>query len=308
MEAAPCSQYRSDAARDECFAYLDAQAAREWPVPSQARTVPTSFGPTFVRISGPDAAPRLVLLPGVATSSLMWAPNIAALSADYRTFAVDRIGDFGRSICTRPLRNFNDLVLWLAEVLDALQLHNVHLLGISYGGALAAEFARQFPARVRKLVLIAPGATVLGITGELMLRLMLATVSREHGLASLLRWLFADAAREHPEWFDATLEQLRLHMRSTRAAAPLPRVWTDAEWRQLTVPTLFLVGEHEKIYAATKVVEKLQRVAPEVRVDVVPGAGHDLTFLQAATINAKVLEFLREEAHAQQCAAATVAY
>src|SRR5947208_1980903 len=96
--------YRSEAARDLCFAYVDSQAARDWPIVSEERTVPTTYGPTFVRISGPTGAPPLVLIPGGASSSLMWAPNIRDLSSEYRTFAVDQIGDFGRSICTKPAR------------------------------------------------------------------------------------------------------------------------------------------------------------------------------------------------------------
>ena len=97
-----------EAARDLCFAYVDSQAAREWPIASEERTVPTTYGATFVRISGPTSAPPIVLLPGVATTSLMWAPNIQARSAEYHSFAVDQIGDFGRSVCTRPVQRLRD--------------------------------------------------------------------------------------------------------------------------------------------------------------------------------------------------------
>src|SRR5207302_8885780 len=97
MGPAPYFPYRSEAARQVCFAYLDSLAAREWPIASEQRFVPTTDGETFVRISGPEGAPPLVLLHGATATSLMWAPNIAALSAEYRTFAVDQIGEFGRS-------------------------------------------------------------------------------------------------------------------------------------------------------------------------------------------------------------------
>lgn len=178
METCAYSPYRSEAARDSCFAYLDSRAAREWPVASQERTVPTSYGPTFVRISGPTSGPPLVLLPGAATPSLMWAPNIQALSAEYHTFAVDQIGDFGRSICTQPLRRYNDLLAWLNEVFDGLELRGgVNLAGISFGGALAAEYALHFPGRLNKVVLLAPGATVLGLRAEFVLRLIFAAIA-----------------------------------------------------------------------------------------------------------------------------------
>ena len=87
--------YRSVAVRDSFFAYYDSLAARQWPVASEERMAPTSYGQTFVRITGPASAPPLVLLPGAVTTSLMWAPNIQALSKVCRTFAVDQIGITG---------------------------------------------------------------------------------------------------------------------------------------------------------------------------------------------------------------------
>src|SRR5438477_51895 len=75
--------------------------------------VPTTYGDTFVRTHGPTAAPPLVLLPGATATSVMWAPNIETLSTEYHTFAIDQIGDFGKSICTKPVRPMNDLTTWL---------------------------------------------------------------------------------------------------------------------------------------------------------------------------------------------------
>jgi pimeloyl-ACP methyl ester carboxylesterase len=70
---------------------------------------------------------------------------------------------------------------------------------------------------------------------------------------------------------------------------------TDTEWGSLRVPALFLAGENEVIYSAEKAVARLKRVAPEVTAEIIPGAGHDLTFAQAAMVNERILQFLREE-------------
>jgi pimeloyl-ACP methyl ester carboxylesterase len=75
---------------------------------------------------------------------------------------------------------------------------------------------------------------------------------------------------------------------------PLPPVLTDAEWGGLRVPALFLVGEHEVIYSAEKAVSRRKRVAPKVSAEIIPGAGHDLTFVQAAMVNQRILEFLKQ--------------
>jgi len=115
--------YRSAAVRDSVLAYYEALAARVWPAGWEERMAPTGYGETFVRtvrivrIRGPAGAPPLVLLPGAAATSLMWAPNIGTLSEGCRTYAVDQVGEAGRSTCTRPVRTLNDLLGWLNELL-----------------------------------------------------------------------------------------------------------------------------------------------------------------------------------------------
>jgi pimeloyl-ACP methyl ester carboxylesterase len=60
------------------------------------------------------------------------------------------------------------------------------------------------------------------------------------------------------------------------------------------MPILFMVGENEKIYAARKAVLRLQRVAPQITAEIIPGAGHDFTVVQADMVNRKVLDFLAQ--------------
>jgi pimeloyl-ACP methyl ester carboxylesterase len=63
--------------------------------------------------------------------------------------------------------------------------------------------------------------------------------------------------------------------------------------RGINVPTLFLVGENEKIYAAQEAVQRLSRVAPQIETAVIPDAGHDLTIVQAELVNRLVVAFLQ---------------
>jgi pimeloyl-ACP methyl ester carboxylesterase len=289
--------YRSEAAKQVCLQYLDSLAARQWPVDSEKRIVPTRFGGTFVRISGPVDAPPLVLLHGAASTSLMWAPNIKALSAEYRTFAVDQIGEFGRSICTTPVQCLDDLMTWLNELFDGLGLRNgVNLMGISYGGALTAQYALRFPERLNRALLLAPGMTVLRVTNEFIVRTALIMLSSRWFLPRYLRWIFPVMAREDPKWVDGVIEQSFLNFRNLQPRKIIiPPVLSDAEWRGLRVPVLFLVGEHERIYSPEKAVQRLKRVAPQVRADTIPGAGHDLTVARADLVNQKILEYLKQE-------------
>ena len=294
METSTYDPYLSAEARDFCFAYLDSLAATQWPGPAEERKAPTSFGSTFVRVSGPPAAPPVLLLHGAASTSLMWAPNVEALSKNYRVFAVDQIGEFGKSLCLKPVASFDHLLAWLDELLTALELPaGVSLVGVSYGGALAVQYALHFPHRLRAIVPLAPANTVLRVKAEFWARLLMVTFARRWGLRSFLRWIFADMQRQNPEWVDAVFDQLLVNMQNLQRRRPvIPPVLTDAEWRSLTVPTLFLMGDRDVIYSARKAVRRLKQVAPQVTAEIVPGAGHDFTVAHAAAVNQRILQFL----------------
>jgi pimeloyl-ACP methyl ester carboxylesterase len=297
MTTADCYPYRTAAARDLCVRYLDVLTARQWPIFSEERMVPTKFGATFVRLSGPRTAPAVVLLHGAGGTSLMWAPNVEALSTECRTIAVDQIGEYGRSVCARPVQSMEDLMVWLDELIEGLEPRGrVSLVGMSYGGALAAQYALHSPERLDRVVLLAPAVTVLRPPIEFWARLIALAIARERGLRSFFRWVFADMARTDPQWIDETVEQLTLNMRSIqRHRVPMPRVLTDLEWGSLRPPVLFLAGENEVIYSAEKAVRRLKRVAPQVTAEMIPGAGHDLTFVQAPLVNERILRFLKEQ-------------
>ena len=140
-------------------AYLAAYdaAMKSWPVPYEEFDVPSRFGTTHVIASGPMTAPPLVLLHGYMATSTMWSPNIAAFSRDHRVYAVDVMGQPGKSVPGEPIRTVADFVSWLTAILDALHVDRVSLVGQSFGGWLALNYAIAAPQRLLKLVLLSPG-------------------------------------------------------------------------------------------------------------------------------------------------------
>lgn len=60
----------------------------------------------------------------------------------------------------------------------------------------------------------------------------------------------------------------------------------------LHVPSLYLVGENEKVYSARKALERLNRVAPQIKTGLIPQAGHDLWIVQAELVTSTILDFL----------------
>src|SRR5512138_3395967 len=113
--------FLSATAKAEYLAHNN-ERAKAWPVPCECSTVETPHGRTFLRVSGPRAAPPLILLPGGATHSLMWIPAVAGLAGRFRIYAIDSILDVGRSANTIPIKTVEDLMGWLDGLIDALEL------------------------------------------------------------------------------------------------------------------------------------------------------------------------------------------
>ncbi|MCK4790966.1 MAG: alpha/beta hydrolase [Desulfobacteraceae bacterium] len=291
--------FRSKKAKETYLTYYD-EYAKRWPIASEYKLVKTSFGQTFVRVSGPKDGPPLVLLPGDSENSLAWTPQIAALSVDYRTYALDHIFDNGRSIYTRPMKKPSDFVQWLDELFTALELDNINLMGFSYGGWQASLYALSFPQRLNKLILLAPAATVLSGRLEVLVRGMLYYFIPTHFIVQrYLYWYNADSVRKDEtsrEAIDNMVTELLLSTKcfKRRRFVP-PTVLTNKDWQNLKVPTLFLVGENEVTYSAQKAIRHLNKVAPKVKTVITPDAGHDLAIVKTEWVNNEVLKFLTNQ-------------
>jgi len=290
--------FKSAAKRDRYLAHYDARA-ENWPVPSREMVVDTSWGETFVRISGPEDGPPLVLLPGANATGLMYEPNIAAWAERYRVYAVDNVFDFGRSVYIRNLTTPADFVDWLDELLVRLEIEEeVNLLGLSYGGWIAAQYGLAHPERLEKLVLVAPAATVAWFSSDFIKYGIMCLLPHPHFTKKMVRWALHDASVGTPEqrlMVEDAEENAWLGLRSFKFKQMVhPTVLTDEEWRSFEVPVLFLVGENEVIYSITgeEAVAKLNRVAPEIEAELFTGCGHDITLVKADRFNERVLEFL----------------
>jgi pimeloyl-ACP methyl ester carboxylesterase len=109
----------------------------------------------LVRDLGPDEAPPLLLIHGLAGSSLAeWYRIGPALAEKYRVVMVDH-RSHGLAPLARDRFDVEEVADDMAGVLDRLGIGVVSVVGYSMGGAIAQSFAHRHPARVNRLVLIA---------------------------------------------------------------------------------------------------------------------------------------------------------
>ncbi|WP_419906432.1 alpha/beta fold hydrolase [Hoeflea sp.] len=272
--------------------------AEQWPTSSESRIVDTTFGQTFIRIQGPlDGAP-LALLPGDTETSLSWLPVIEPFSQSFRTYAIDHIYDNGRSIYTRVMSRPKDFVDWLGDTFDELGIDRLNLVGYSYGGWQAALYSLAHPGRVARLVLLAPSSTVLSPDPIMFARAILYYFLPYRFVAgNYFRWYGPDAMKEDRtrSRIDEMVEEDLLARRcfKPRTFVPPTRL-TDANWGELRVPTLFLVGENDRTYCAQRAVDRLHRVAPAVEAKVAPNTDHYILLVSPDWVVRNTLSFLKE--------------
>ncbi|GIF50648.1 3-oxoadipate enol-lactonase [Asanoa ferruginea] len=107
--------------------------------------------------AGPAAAPVIVLGSSLGTTGAMWAPQLAALSADFRVVAFDHRGHGGSPKPPGPYA-IEELGNDVLALLDHLGLDRVHYAGLSLGGMVGMWLAAHAPERVDRLALLCTAA------------------------------------------------------------------------------------------------------------------------------------------------------
>jgi pimeloyl-ACP methyl ester carboxylesterase len=269
---------------------------KRWPVPHEELDVPTRFGITHVVAAGPKSAPALVLLHGYMATSVMWAPNIADFSRDYRVYAIDVMGQPSKSIPDEPIRHATDYVAWLTATLDGLNLGRVSLLGMSFGGWIALRYAVAAPGRIHTLALLSPGGFLPMVKQFALRGMLMVFLPTRFTVNSFMRWAGITGNDARP-----VLDLMYLGVRHFQRPKDTMRVDRDAasplsddELRSLQMPVLLLFGDGEVIYDAVEAMNRARRLIPHVEGELIPGCRHDMCFSQSRIVDTRVLDFLKK--------------
>ena len=107
----------------------------------------------FVKVG---RGPALLLLHGLGCDHTTWLPVIATLSRRFTVIAPDLLGH-GRSAKPRADYSLGGYANGMRDLLTVLGIDKVTVVGHSFGGGVAMQFAYQFPERTERMVLVAPG-------------------------------------------------------------------------------------------------------------------------------------------------------
>ncbi len=262
-----------------------------------------SDGCTHYELSGPQDSKVVVLVHGFSIPYGIWDPTYQALISD--GWRVLRYDLFGRGYSDRPQRPYNLslFVRQLSDLLDALAIPRVHLIGLSMGGAIAAAFTVRHPTRIHKLILIDPIGTqpmplgplyragLFPGIGELVLGLV-GTDKIIKGIASdfydpTLVEQFKDDYRDQMQFRGfkrAILSTLR-----NKTLNGFPEIY--GQLGKLGLPVLLLWGRNDQTIPLAQS-DSIIRLVPGVEFHVIEGCGHIPHYERPEIVNPIVSQFL----------------
>jgi pimeloyl-ACP methyl ester carboxylesterase len=235
--------------------------------------------------------PVLLLLHGIAGSSGTWIAAMRLLQRDYTVLAPDFLGH-GKS--TKPLGDYSlgNQASGMRDLLNVLGIERVTVVGQSFGGGVAMQFAYQFPERCERLVLVDAG----GLGREVSWMLRLFTLPAAEYLMPVLfpafvrGWgdsvvRFVDArgvrhARAAEMWRSyrslTEAENRKAFVRTMRAVidpggqsvSAMNRLYLAA-----AMPTLIVWGDQDRIIPVAHAY-KAHEVIPNSRLEILEGVGH----------------------------------
>ncbi len=209
----------------------------------------------------------------------MWAPQVAALSGQFRTIAVDLRGH-GES--DAPLWSFSldQYADDVSALLDHLSIPQAVLVGLSMGGYVSLAFSRKYGNRLKALVLAdtrAQADSQDGRTGRFHLAQIAYTKGTEAVAETMLpKLLGATSLQSKPELVE--------YVRKTIQGTPLSGILVDlmamaarpdsvARLHTITCPTLVLIGQEDHTTPLVDA-QSITNGIPGARLAVIPAAGH----------------------------------
>ncbi|MFB9122565.1 acetoin dehydrogenase dihydrolipoyllysine-residue acetyltransferase subunit [Paraburkholderia dipogonis] len=258
------------------------------------RAVAVPSGVVNVLDVGAEGDEAVVLIHGFGGDLSTWMFNQAVFAEKLRTIAVDLPGH-GASTPVATEDVFAAITDALIAATDATGVKRLHLVGHSFGGAVAAAIAEKEPDKVASLTLIAP----VGLSKEIN-RAFLAdfvAAERRRPLLNVLERLFSDPSKITSEMVEGTLQFKRLEGVQEALSRIAESIANDdgqarsigAALEKLQCPVMAIWGERDAIIP----VPEQSKLPSNVELRVIPEVGHMPQMEASSALNDAVFENIR---------------
>jgi len=221
-----------------------------------------------------------MLIHGNDESSVVWFGWVPRMAQEFRLLRPDLPG-FGRSKVPAGFEwSLPSLATFIARVLDKAGVESAHIIGAKTGGAIAMQFAADYPARTRTLAVASGPASVIKVTNP-------SPIPQRDRLGSA-------ASKEMVEYwnnmFGTAPEEGTKGLRTALSKFDLAR---DGVLQRITAPTLVITSDRSALQSVEKV-RQYQVLIPRSQLAVLNSDAYHIAAANADECVTTVLAFIKE--------------
>jgi 3-oxoadipate enol-lactonase len=221
-----------------------------------------------------------MLIHGNDESSVVWFGWVPRMGQEFRLLRPDLPG-FGQSKVPAGFEwSLPSLATFVARVLDKAGVESAHIIGAKTGGAIAMQFAADYPTRTRTLAVASGPASVIKVSNP-------SSIPQRDRLGSA-------ASKEMVEYwnniFATAPEEGAKGLRTALSKFDLAR---DGVLQRITAPTLVIIADRGALQSVEKV-RQYQLLIPKSRLAVLNSDAYHIAAANADECVTTVLAFIKE--------------
>lgn len=248
----------------------------------------------------------LLCFNGIGASLSLFTPFVEALhelnpEIEVITFDVPGVG--GSSTPSMPYR-FSGLARTVSQLLDYLDYGKVDVLGLSWGGFAATQFAYDYQHRCRKLILCATATGVTSVPPSFKVLSLMSSPRRYSDpsyMASIAADIYGGKFRDSPELalkYAAKMQEDKSENKGNSAGYKFQQLaicWWSSLWYLPCIkqPTLLMAGGDDPIIPLINI-KIMKNLIPNSSLYVLPAEGHLFLLTSTAEVVPVITEFLEK--------------
>lgn len=265
-------------------------------ITSTPETLTATLGGQIVSYMKAGSGPAVVIIHGLGGHKEDFKQVVQTLSVHYTVYAPDMLG-FGSSSRTAPSVGPNAQAASVKALLDHEKIKSAYVAGNSAGGWAAATFAQNYPASIKKLVLIDPAGLKVTLSGPPPVSFAPNTVDEMH---KLLAATIASPFAQTPEFASKALAGFK----ASGEAASLGKLFADFQGPSNTdkvlddilpnvkAPTLVVWGAKDGLFPVA-LADVVVGQVPGAKKVVIPDASHFSQIDNPAALAKALSDFFR---------------
>ena len=228
-------------------------------VPYSEHYIRTSFGRTHSLLVGDPRKPKICTIHGGNGITTLNLKLFLPLLENFCIIAPDVVGMPGKSAPFRNISsNKDEYGLWIKEVLDFYKVEKISFVVSSYSVAMFLSFAKRFPGKVDKALLLVPSGIAHGPIFPMLKKMGVPFVSYyfHPSKKTLNAVISVMGGKEDEIWrqfFDLMMSAYKMEMRP-------PKEYSKEELKSFKSPILIIASDKDIFFPADRVFERAKEI------------------------------------------------